>query len=91
MNFAMWRLRGALLTAFLPFILAGCATQEYTKPALDMPAGWKVEAPWRVGQPSDTAPKGPWWQRFGDAELDALEQRAMANSCLLYTSDAADE
>ena len=84
----MWRLRGALLPAFLPCILAGCATQEYTKPALDMPAAWKVEAPWRVGQPSDTAPKGPWWQRFGDAQLNALQERAVAGSPTLAIAGA---
>ena len=61
--------------------LGGCAVAPpYEKPALDLPVAWKPEAPWREGRPDDAAAKGPWWQRFGDAELDALEQRALANS-----------
>ena len=43
-----------------------------------MPVAWKVEAPWREGAPNDVAAKGPWWQRFGDPQLDALEQQALA-------------
>ena len=31
-------------------------------------------------RPDDAAPKGPWWQRFGDPQLDALEQQALADS-----------
>lgn len=69
------------LTAACCAALFGCAqTPDYQQPALDLPVAWKVEAPWRVSKPDDAAAKGPWWQRFGDAELDALEQRAMANN-----------
>jgi NodT family efflux transporter outer membrane factor (OMF) lipoprotein len=45
-----------------------------------MPVSWRVEAPFRVGEPSDALTKGAWWQRFGDATLDALEAQAMAAS-----------
>ena len=32
----------------LPVLLAACtAGPEYVKPTVDMPAAWKVEAPWR--------------------------------------------
>jgi multidrug efflux system outer membrane protein len=70
-------------------LLFGCAAgPEYQKPVLDLPVAWKVEAPWREGRPDDAAAKGPWWQRFGDAELDALEQRSMANSPTLAMAGA---
>jgi NodT family efflux transporter outer membrane factor (OMF) lipoprotein len=70
--------RAALL---LPLLLTACAVgPEYKKPQLDMPPGWKVEEPFRVGKPNDGAAKGPWWQRFGDPQLDALEAKALANS-----------
>ena len=45
-----------------------------------MPAAWKVEAPWRVSRPDDAAARGPWWKRFGDAQLDALVEQAMTAS-----------
>ena len=79
-----WRWLGACALA-----VAGCATApEYQKPALDLPAAWTLEAPWREARPDDAAAKGPWWQRFGDAELDALAQRAVANSPTLAVAQA---
>lgn len=79
--------RTALLA--LALLLAGCAVgPNYRKPALEMPPDWKLDAPWRQGTPSDAADKGPWWQRFGDPQLNALEQQAMANSPTLAIAGA---
>ena len=58
------------------------------RPAVDMPVAWKLEAPWREGTPDDAAPKGPWWQRFGDARLDALQAQALARSPTLALANA---
>jgi NodT family efflux transporter outer membrane factor (OMF) lipoprotein len=70
-------------------LLAGCAAgPDYRKPALDMPAAWKLEAPWREGRPDDAAAKGPWWQKYGDAELDALARKALADSPTLALAGA---
>ena len=70
-------------------VLFGCvAAPEYKKPALDLPIAWKVEAPWRESKPDDAGAKGAWWQRFGDAELDSLEQQAMANNPTLELANA---
>jgi NodT family efflux transporter outer membrane factor (OMF) lipoprotein len=70
-------------------VLAGCATSPaYRRPAVDLPSAWKVEAPWRESAPNDAAARGPWWQRFGDAQLDALEERALAASPTLAVAAA---
>ena len=70
-------------------LLAACvAGPDYRKPELQLPVTWKVEAPWRESRPDDAAPKGPWWQRFGDAQLDALAQQALANSPNLALAEA---
>jgi NodT family efflux transporter outer membrane factor (OMF) lipoprotein len=62
-------------------LLAGCATTPpYQKPEVEMPAAWTVEAPWKTAQPGDTLARGDWWQRFGDPQLDALQQQALAAS-----------
>ncbi len=62
-------------------LLAGCAAAPvYERPKLELPAAWTVEAPWRESRPGDAAPKGPWWQRFEDPELDRLQRRALAES-----------
>ena len=70
-------------------LLGGCATPpEYHPPALDLPVSWKLEAPFRVGAPDDNAAKGPWWQRFGDPQLDKLQQQALAASPTLAAARA---
>ena len=77
---------GAVCAAVM---LAGCAVgPEYRKPALPMPAAWTTEAPWREGRPDDAALKGPWWLRFGDPVLDALQQRALDNNPTLALASA---
>lgn len=59
--------------------LAGCAgAPAYQRPVLDLPATWKVDAPWRASAPQDDAVRGPWWRQFRDAQLDALQEQALA-------------
>jgi NodT family efflux transporter outer membrane factor (OMF) lipoprotein len=69
--------------------VGGCAVgPDYQRPAPDLPVAWTLEAPWRTGVPADAGDKGPWWQAFGDAQLDALEQHAMAGSPTLAIAAA---
>lgn len=75
--------------ALLALLLAGCAAgPAYERPKVDVPAQWTVEAPWREAQPRDALPKGEWWKVFGDADLDALEQKALAQSPTLALAAA---
>lgn len=53
-----------------------------------MPANWMTEEPWRQGKPNDDALKGPWWEMFGDSELNRLEQQALAQSPSLQLATA---
>lgn len=77
------------LLAWAVLVLAGCtAGPAYRKPAVDMPVAWQLEAPWRTGTPNDLASKGPWWERFGDPQLNALEQKAMLGNQTLAAANA---
>jgi len=79
--------RLTLLAAAL--CLAGCAVgPDYKRPSPDLPVSWKLDAPWRTGAPADVADKGEWWKAFGDAQLDALEAKAMADSPTLAIAAA---
>ena len=70
-------------------MLTGCvAGPNYVRPAVETPPAWKLEAPWREGTPDDAAPKGAWWQRFGDARLDALQEQALERSPTLALASA---
>ncbi|AMM25682.1 RND transporter [Variovorax sp. PAMC 28711] len=70
-------------------LLAGCAVgPDYQAPAVDIPVSWQVEQPWREATPGDMLDKGRWWQRFGNARLDALQQQAIANNPTLAVASA---
>jgi outer membrane protein, multidrug efflux system len=79
------RLGGLALAA----VLAGCTTAPaYVRPEVQMPAAWRIEPPWQVAQPGDETVRGPWWQRFGDPQLNALEEQALAGSPTLAAAVA---
>ena len=83
------RLAPAAAAAASLLLLVACAAgPDYVKPQLDMPAAWKTEAPWREIAPGDAATKGPWWQRFGDVQLDQLQAQALANNATLAVAGA---
>ena len=76
-------------TAATVALLSSCSIWPgYKKPAVDMPVNWKVEQPWRVSKPNDAAPKGLWWQRFGDPQLDALVRKSLSDSPTLAAATA---
>jgi NodT family efflux transporter outer membrane factor (OMF) lipoprotein len=82
-------MRHACALGMSVFMLAACnAGPDYRKPAVEMPAAWKLDAPWRASAPSDTAAKGDWWERFADAKLNALAQQALAGSPTIVAANA---
>ncbi|MBO9536262.1 efflux transporter outer membrane subunit [Herbaspirillum sp.] len=81
--------RRTLIALACALALAGCAAgPDYRKPEIDMPAAWAPEAPWRPVQPQDMAARGPWWERFNDAQLNALQERALAGNQTLAIAAA---
>ncbi len=62
-------------------VLAGCAVgPDYVRPNIEVPAQFKEAEGWKTAQPADEAPRGHWWARFGDPELNRLvEQVEISN------------
>lgn len=81
-------MRALCLAAAL--LLAGCAASSppYQAPDVAMPAAWKLETGWITARPDDAALRGSWWKRFGDPQLDALEDQAIAASPTLAAAVA---
>jgi outer membrane protein, multidrug efflux system len=78
-----------LAVAISAALLAACtAGPDYRKPAVEVPAAWKLEAPWRAGAPSDTLSKGPWWESFADPQLNALAQQTLSGSPTIAAANA---
>src|SRR2546422_11450866 len=59
------------------FLLAGCAglKPDYTKPAVDLPAGWR-DAPADGVKARDAR----WWKVYGDPVLDSLVDEALVHN-----------
>lgn len=81
-------LRHALVAAMAAALGACAVGPDYAPPKLDLPPAWKTEAPWREGTPDDAAAKGPWWQRYGDAQLDELQAQAQRSNATLAIAGA---
>ncbi|MES1163629.1 MAG: efflux transporter outer membrane subunit, partial [Rhizobacter sp.] len=66
-----------LLVMTTAALLSACAVgPDYQRPAIATPAAFK-EAPqaaagWFPAAPADALDRGPWWQLFGDDQLNAL-------------------
>lgn len=53
--------------------LAGCAVgPDYQRPDAAAPAEFKELQGWKVAEPGDEAPRGNWWERYGDPLLNDL-------------------
>ncbi len=72
--------------AFLAaLLLTGCAVgPDYRRPDVATPAAFKEAGDWKPAEPRDEAPRGNWWEIYGDAELSALvAQVAISNQNVL--------
>jgi NodT family efflux transporter outer membrane factor (OMF) lipoprotein len=53
---------------------------DYVPPHYVLPADYKGSGPFTIARPRDTLPRGPWWEWFGDALLNQLEQQLAADN-----------
>jgi NodT family efflux transporter outer membrane factor (OMF) lipoprotein len=76
------KMRVAFLTLLL---LSGCAVgPDYHRPDVATPAAFKEAGDWKPAEPKDDAPRGNWWEIYGDADLNALvAQVAISNQNVL--------
>lgn len=66
-----------LSAALTPMLLGACSmAPAYHAPRTAAPAAYKEMAGWTQAVPADAAPRGAWWEAFGDPVLNDLEVRA---------------
>lgn len=83
-----------LLPLSLVLVLAACGSAPpYQAPSLDLPPAYKEAPPgWATAAPSDALERGPWWELFGDTQLNELATRAMnANQDIASSVAAYDQ
>jgi NodT family efflux transporter outer membrane factor (OMF) lipoprotein len=74
-----------LVILFSLSALTGCMLgPDYHKPDVTPPAAYKEARDWKLAEPKDDAPRGHWWEIYGDADLNALVgQVAITNQNVL--------
>ena len=67
---------GAGFAAVLACLLAGCTVgPKYKVPDVPLTPAYKETDGWKAAHPSDQVLRGPWWETFGDPQLNALEEQ----------------
>jgi NodT family efflux transporter outer membrane factor (OMF) lipoprotein len=86
---------GLVPASALLLLLAGCMVgPKYVKP--DAPPApsfkesseWKEGDGWKVAQPGDAAPRGKWWELYGDTQLNELEEQVDPSNQSLKEAEA---
>jgi NodT family efflux transporter outer membrane factor (OMF) lipoprotein len=71
----------SVIATLLSLALTACAVgPDYQRPAVDTPAAFKEAGDWKSAEPRDEAPRGKWWETFGDAQLNALVEQVALNN-----------
>ncbi len=90
-------LRKQIVPACLSWLLlSGCTVgPNYVRPAAPLTPTFKEAPPpsaaskgWSLAQPADAAPRGNWWELYGDPQLDALETQVDSANQTLKIAEA---
>lgn len=67
------RVFAVAMVAGISLLFVACSIgPNYVRPAVSVPESYKEIDGWKVAQPGDTIARGPWWEMFGDHDLNAL-------------------
>ena len=76
-------------------LLSGCMVgPKYAKPTAPLApdfkeaTDWKEGDGWKKAQPNDTPLRGKWWELYGDAKLNALEEQVGPSNQTLKIAEA---
>ena len=76
-------------------LLSGCMVgPKYAKPTAPLAPGFKEATDlkegdgWKKAQPNDTPLRGKWWELYGDAKLDELEEQVEPSNQTLKIAEA---
>ncbi|MGA8573472.1 MAG: efflux transporter outer membrane subunit [Desulfobaccales bacterium] len=82
------RLNPVMIAGML-LLWAGCTVgPDYVRPPTAAPAAYKEAPGWKVAQPRDELSRGPWWEVYGDPQLNALEEQVDINNQNIAAAEA---
>jgi NodT family efflux transporter outer membrane factor (OMF) lipoprotein len=69
------------LSLAVAMALGGCSlAPAYKPPATPQAPAYRDVGPWVTAEPSDHLPRDHWWQHYGDAQLDQLQEKLLTNN-----------
>jgi NodT family efflux transporter outer membrane factor (OMF) lipoprotein len=81
--------------AILLLLLVGCMVgPNYAKPSAPLApgfkeaTGWKEGDGWKIANPEDALVRGKWWELYGDAKLNELEEQVDPSNQTLKIAEA---
>src|SRR5271163_5163461 len=76
-------------------LLSGCMVgPKYVKPAAPLApdfketTDWKEGDGWKIAKPEDALVRGKWWELYGDAKLNELEEQVDSSNQTLKIAEA---
>ena len=70
-----------LLIVVTALLIGACSLAPALKiPEVPVAQNYKEIAPWMPARPADELSRGPWWELFGDSQLNDLEQLLTTNN-----------
>jgi len=82
-------LKSSCVSLLLLALLSACAVgPDYRRPDAVVAQQWQLDPGWQEGRPRDSQAKGNWWEVFGDADLNALQKRALQDGQTLRIAQA---
>ncbi|MDD5543686.1 MAG: efflux transporter outer membrane subunit [Acidobacteriia bacterium] len=86
----------ALLASTLLFSVACLVGPKYQRPPAPTPEVYKEKPPdyfsqaaeWKPATPNDGAPRGKWWEIFGDPQLNQLEEQVSISNQNILAAEA---
>src|SRR5580700_98908 len=86
---------GIVFASAIGFLLSGCMVgPRYAKPAVPVTPyfeeteEWKEGDGWKVAQPDDDLIRGKWWELYGDARLNEIEEQVDSSNQDLKIAEA---
>jgi NodT family efflux transporter outer membrane factor (OMF) lipoprotein len=82
------KLRIVLLLTGAAALSACMVGPRYNKPKVTAPIEYKESSEWKIAQPRDAINRGPWWEVFGDQQLNALVQQVEVSNQTVRVAEA---
>ena len=77
-----------IVAAILSLISACAVGPDYVKSTVPVPESYKENKEWKMAEPKDDMPHGPWWEIFNDPKLNSFEEQVKISNQNIAMAEA---